>query len=212
MMGFYAIINMPLADAQAIRFSSSLFLVPLAVIFLNEKVGPRRSLATLIGFFGVIIMVKPTGEYSLASFSALGAAFAFAFAAILVKIVSKYDKPITLMFYSNVISVPIMIIPAALYWINPNMEQLILLLIMAICASIAHNFFIRAYAIGEASVIAPIDYVRLLMGASIDFLIFGIIFGINTLLGSLIIIATTLYILRREAKIKPSSASKVDEI
>ena len=50
MMGFYAIINMPLADAQAIRFSSSLFLVPLAVIFLNEKVGPRRSVATLIGF------------------------------------------------------------------------------------------------------------------------------------------------------------------
>ena len=212
MMGFYAIINMPLADAQAIRFSSSLFLVPLAVIFLNEKVGPRRTLATLIGFFGVIIMVKPTGEYNLASFSALGAAFAFAFAAILVKIVSKYDKPITLMFYSNVISVPIMIIPAALYWVNPNMEQLILILIMAICASIAHNFFIRAYAIGEASVIAPIDYVRLLMGASIDFLIFGIIFGINTLLGSLIIIATTLYILRREAKIKPSSTSKVDEI
>ena len=51
---------MPLADAQAIRFSSSLFVVPLAAIFLNEKVGLKRTLATLIGFLGVIIMLNPT--------------------------------------------------------------------------------------------------------------------------------------------------------
>ena len=161
-MGFYAIVNMPLADAQAIRFSSSLFVVPLAAIFLHEKVGLKRTLATLFGFLGVIVMLNPTGDYNIASLSALGAAFAFAIAAIFVKVVSKYDEPVTLMFYSNIVSIPIMIIPALLFWITPNFEQLGLILLMAICASIAHNFFIRAYAIGEASVIAPIDYVRLL--------------------------------------------------
>ena len=105
MMGFYAIVNLPLADAQAIRFSSSLFLVPLAAIFLKEKIGVRRTLATLVGFACVLVMLDPGGDYNFASFMALGAAFAFAFAAILVNIVSKYDEPVTLMFYSNIINI-----------------------------------------------------------------------------------------------------------
>jgi drug/metabolite transporter (DMT)-like permease len=212
MMGFYAIVNMPLADAQAIRFSSSLFVVPLAAIFLNEKVGLKRTIAALIGFLGVIIMLNPSGNYNVAAISALGAAIAFAGAAIFVKVVSKYDQPITLMFYSNVVSIPIMIIPAILVWVTPNFDQLVLILLMAICASIAHNFFIRAYAIGEASVIAPIDYVRLLASAAVDFLIFGIIFGINTLIGSSIIILSTLYIVRREAKIQKSKKQEFEQI
>ena len=212
MLGFYAIVNMPLADAQAIRFSSSLFVVPLAAIFLNEKVGFKRTLATLIGFLGVIVMLNPTGDYNIASLSALGAAFVFAVAAILVKIVSKYDQPITLMFYSNIVSIPIMIIPALLFWVTPNLEQLGLIILMAICASIAHNFFIRAYAIGEASVIAPIDYVRLLASAAVDFLVFGIVFGINTLIGSSIIILCTLYIVRREAKIYKDQKKEFEQI
>ncbi len=212
MMGFYAIVNLPLADAQAIRFSSSLFLVPLAAIFLKEKIGFRRTLAALVGFTGVLIMLDPGGDYSFASFMALGAAIAFAFAAILVNIVSKYDEPVTLMFYSNIISVLIMIIPALMFWVTPNFDQFILIFIMAICASIAHNFFIRAYAVGEASVIAPIDYIRLLFSAVVDFLIFGIIFGLNTLIGSAIIILTSLYILRREAKVKKDKEPNLEEI
>ena len=146
---------MPLADAQAIRFSSSLFVVPLAAIFLNEKVGLKENLGNFNWFFGVIIMLNPTGDYNVASLSALGAAFAFAIAAIFVKVVSKYDEPVTLMFYSNIVSIPIMIIPALIVLDYSKLEQLGLILLMAICASIAHNFFIRAYAIGEASVIAP---------------------------------------------------------
>ena len=212
MMGFYAIVNLPLADAQAIRFSSSLFLVPLAAIFLKEKIGLRRTLAALVGFTGVLIMLDPGGDYNFASFMALGAAIAFAFAAILVNIVSKYDEPVTLMFYSNIISVLIMIIPALMFWVTPNFDQLMLIFIMAICASIAHNFFIRAYAVGEASVIAPIDYIRLLFSAAVDFLIFGIIFGLNTLIGSAIIILTSLYILRREAKVKKDKEPNLEEI
>ena len=212
MMGFYAIVNLPLADAQAIRFSSSLFLVPLAAIFLKERIGLRRTIAALVGFTGVLIMLDPAGDYNFASLMALGAAIAFAFAAILVNIVSKYDEPVTLMFYSNIISVLIMIIPASIFWVTPNFDQLILIFIMAICASIAHNFFIRAYAIGEASVIAPIDYIRLLFSAAVDFLIFGIIFGLNTLIGSAIIILTSLYILRREAKVKKDKEPNLEEI
>ena len=122
------IVNLPLADAQAIRFSSSLFLVPLAAIFLKEKIGIRRSLAAVVGFTGILIMLNPSADYNFASFMALGAAIAFAFAAILVNIVSKYDKPVTLMFYSNIVSVLIMIIPALIFWETPDFQQLILIL------------------------------------------------------------------------------------
>ena len=93
-----------------------------------------------------------------------------------------------------------------------GMLSFVVIAAMAICASIAHNFFIRAYAIGEASVIAPIDYVRLLASAAVDFLIFGIIFGLNTLIGSSIIILSTLYIVRREAKIQKNKKQEFEQI
>ena len=208
----------------------SIILIPIIEIYLFIKVGSQ------IGAFKTILLIfttaiigvyyaKHEGLNTLKSALSQmvkndipvyeiisGAAIAFALAAILVNIVSKYDEPVTLMFYSNIISVLIMIIPALMFWVTPNFDQLILIFIMAICASIAHNFFIRAYAVGEASVIAPIDYIRLLFSAAVDFLIFGIIFGLNTLIGSAIIILTSLYILRREAKVKKDKEPNLEEI
>ena len=86
MMGFYAIVNLPLADAQAIRFSSSFFLVPLAAIFLKEKIGLRRTLAALVGFTGVLIMLDPGGDYNFAFFHGFGCSNCFC----LCGYISKY--------------------------------------------------------------------------------------------------------------------------
>jgi drug/metabolite transporter (DMT)-like permease len=210
-LSFYAIINMPLADALAIRFSSALFVVPLAAVFLKENMQINKILASAVGFFGVLIMLNPGGNIPPAGLAALGAAIAFALATILVSIVARYDKPITMMFYSNIVAVILLIGPAVMVWRAPNLEQFSLLICMAISASIAHNLFIRAFAIAEASVIAPIDYLRLLLGAAIDYFIFGVVLGSNTLMGSMLIVVAAYFILRAgraEHAQKPPAQSK----
>ena len=210
-LSFYAIINMPLADALAIRFSSALFVVPLAAVFLKENMRINKTLATAVGFFGVLIMLNPAGNISPAGLAALGAAIAFALATILVSIVAKHDEPITMMFYSNIVAVLLLIGPALMVWRSPNLDQFSLLICMAIFASIAHHLFIRAFAIAEASVIAPIDYLRLLLAAAIDYFIFGVVLGSNTFIGSMLIVVAAYFILRAgsaEDEQKPSAKRK----
>ena len=206
-LGFYAIVALPLADAQAISFSRNLFLVPLAAFILSEAVGPRRAIAACVGFVGVLIMLRPNmgaGDagmlLSLGAAAALGHAFLVALATVLVNIASRYDGSVTLMFYTNTVSVTLIAIPTFFVWQTPNMSELMMLVAMGILATASHNCFIRAFALGEASVIAPVDYARLIFAALAGFVVFSTVPDIYTITGALIIVASSFYILRREAQ------------
>jgi drug/metabolite transporter (DMT)-like permease len=206
-LGFYAIVALPLADAQAISFSRNLFLVPLAAFILSEAVGPRRAIAACVGFVGVLIMLRPNmgaGDagmlLSLGAAAALGHAFLVALATVLVNIASRHDGSVTLMFYTNTVSVTLIAIPTFFVWQTPNMSELMMLVAMGILATASHNCFIRAFAIGEASVIAPVDYARLIFAALAGFVVFSTVPDIYTITGALIIVASSFYILRREAQ------------
>jgi len=205
-LGFYAIVALPLAEAQAISFSRNLFLVPLAAFILSEAVGPRRAIAACVGFVGVLIMLRPHmggGEagmlLSLGAAAALGHAFLVALATVLVNIASRYDGSVTLMFYTNTVSVTLIAIPTFFVWQTPNMQEFLMLVAMGILATASHNCFIRAFAMGEASVIAPVDYSRLIFAALAGFVVFSTVPDIYTIVGALIIVASSFYILRREA-------------
>jgi drug/metabolite transporter (DMT)-like permease len=206
-LGFYAIVALPLADAQAISFSRNLFLVPLAAFILSEAVGPRRAIAACVGFVGVLIMLRPNmgaGDagmlLSLGAAAALGHAFLVALATVLVNIASRHDGSVTLMFYTNTVSVTLIAIPTFFVWQTPNMSELMMLVAMGILATASHNCFIRAFALGEASVIAPVDYARLIFAALAGFVVFSTVPDIYTITGALIIVASSFYILRREAQ------------
>jgi drug/metabolite transporter (DMT)-like permease len=205
-LGFYAIVALPLAEAQAISFSRNLFLVPLAAIILSEAVGLRRALAAGVGFIGVLIMLRPgmdVGSLGLAlsigALAALGHAFLVALATILVSIASRYDGPVTLMFYTNTVSIALISIPTFFVWQTPTLTEAWMLLAMGLLATVSHNCFIRAFALGEASVIAPVDYSRLVFAAIAGWLIFATVPDAYTILGALIIVGSSFYILRREA-------------
>ncbi len=210
--GFYALIHMPLADANAITFARALFVVPLAVIFLSETVGTRRSVATVIGFLGVLIMLRPTGTIEPAALAAVSQAMLVAGAIICVKILSRTDPTVTLLFYSSIIGLLITAIPAAIVWQAPTMEEYLLLLAMGAFGVAAHNCFIRGYAVGEASAMAPFDYTRLLFAAIAGFIVFSEVPDEWTIVGAAIIVGSTLYIARREAQLgrKPTPADPVD--
>lgn len=207
-LGFYAIVALPLADAQAISFSRNLFLVPLAAFVLSEVVGLRRALAAAVGFVGVLIMLRPgvdmgagdAGLYlSAGAAAALGHAFLVALATVLVNIASRYDGPVTLMFYTNIVTVSLIAIPTFFVWQTPTMNEFLMLIAMGVLATASHNCFIRAFAIGEASAIAPVDYSRLIFAALAGWLVFSTVPDRFTIIGALIIVASSFYIVRREA-------------
>ena len=207
-LGFYAIVALPLAEAQAISFSRNLFLVPLAAFILSEVVGLRRAVAAAIGFVGVIIMLRPgMGENSLGlvlsigAMAALGHAFLVALATVLVNIASRHDGPLTLMFYTNTVSITLIAIPTYFVWQTPSLVELFMLIAMGLLATISHNCFIRAFALGEASAIAPVDYSRLVFAALAGWLVFGSVPDFYTIIGAAIIVGSSFYIVRREAQL-----------
>lgn len=197
--GFYAMIHLPLANALAYNFTKALFVVPLAFLMLGERPGPRRVAAVAVGFIGVLIMLRPTVTPDPAALVALAGALLVALATMLVKIVHR-DAPVTLMFYTGVVGACVAAVPAFLVWQTPTPAELALLLAMGAAGAGAHNCFIRGYREGEASAIVPFDYARLVFAGVAGFAVFGDVPDLLTVAGALVIVATTLYIARREAR------------
>lgn len=199
--GFYAITHLPLADAQSLSFARALFLVPLAALLIGEAVGMRRIVATLVGFCGVVIMLRPTGTVEPAAIVALTGAVFVALAIILVKIASRHDKPVTLMFYTGFVGVFVTAIPAFLAWVPPTWVELALLGLMGATGAAAHNCFIRGYAAGDATAVAPFEYSVLIFAAIGGFFVFGDVPDLWTGVGAAVIVGSSLYIVRREAQL-----------
>jgi len=197
----YAFVKLPLADAQAIQFAQALFMVPLAIVFLREVPGWRRIAAVIVGFVGVLIMLRPSSGFEPAAFVALFGALLIAGAAILVKLVSDKDGPLTMMLFSGVFGCAMTIVPTVLNWIDPTTYEWLMLVGIGVVGAGAHNCFLRAYRVGEATAMAPIDYTRLLFAGVAGYLFFGTVPDIYTIAGAVIIAGTSFYIARREALI-----------
>lgn len=203
----YAFVNLPLADAQAIQFAQALFMVPLAIVFLGEVPGWRRISAVIVGFLGVLVMLRPSGGFEPAAFVALFGALLIAGAAIMVKLVSDKDGPLTMMLFSGVFGCAMTIVPMVLNWVHPTPYEWVMLVSMGVVGAGAHNCFLRAYRVGEATAMAPIDYTRLLFAGVAGFLFFGTVPDIYTIVGAVIIASTSFYIARREAAVARAKAA-----
>lgn len=208
MCGFYAVTRLPLADATAITFTKPLFLVLLAAPFLGETVGPRRWAAVAIGFAGAVIMVRPGGAgIDGAALVALGGALLVAIVTVVIKKLSETERPVTILFYFGITSTAVAAIPAAAVWRAPTLAELALLLTIGALGATAQTCTIRAYRVGEASAITPFDYARLLFAGLLGMVFFAEFPDAWTLLGAGIIVASSFYIARREARRRAGGAA-----
>ncbi|MFT6557822.1 DMT family transporter [Sneathiella sp.] len=208
---FYAVTHLPLADAVALTFTRPLFLILLAVLFLGEIIRWRRWLATGVGFLGVLVMVQADGEFSHASFVALFGAFMVALVSVFLKKLSRTEDPITMMFYFGVIGASIAFIPALFVWQTPTWQQLAILGGGALFGSGANYCAIRAFSVAEATAVAPFDYMRLVFSGLFGFLVFSEIPTLWMLTGASIIVASSLYIVRREAGLKKAQKQPIEQ-
>ncbi len=197
--GFYAVIHMPLADAMAIGFAKSFFVTIFAIVFLKEVVGPRRWFAVAAGFVGVLIMIRPgtEGFDPISGYALVGAAGA-GLVMVIIRKLSQTDRPITTLSYQAFLVAICVAIPAYLNWITPTLWEWVLLVGIGLISYVAQMLNIYAYGWGEASVLASLDYIRLLYATFFGWLLFHNIPGPYTLVGAAIVIAASLYTVHRE--------------
>jgi drug/metabolite transporter (DMT)-like permease len=203
---FYALTHLPLATVTAITFACPLFVIIIAVLFLGETIRWRRWTATLAGFAGVLVMVRPgavPAGLELAMAAALAHAIFVAASTTQVKAMPGQEKDVTLLFSFGAISTVVLAVPCWLVWQDPTAREWGLLLLVGLIGVGAQAAVIRAYRIGaDASLVAPFDYARLLVAAAFGFSLFGEVPDVWTGIGASIIVGSTLYIAHRERVVK----------
>jgi drug/metabolite transporter (DMT)-like permease len=205
---YYAIARIPLASYTALSFTKPLFSTILAVIVLHEIVRWRRWSATAVGFIGVLVMVRPGAEtFNAAALFALMDSLSIAFLVTLVKRLPPGETPLGMMFYFGVFSTIAALPPALFVWQWPTTSEWALLVVIGILGALSQSFWIRAYRAGEASLVAPFDYLRLLFAGIAGYLAFAESIDIWTVLGAAIIVISTVYIARREGRVARAAAT-----
>lgn len=201
-LGFYALAHLPLAVVTTYGFTTPLFVIVLSVLLLGESVRARRWTATAVGFLGVLVMARPGAEaFSLDVLAALGSAFCIALGVTLVKRFPPGESYAVMLFYFCVASLVVAIVPALQSWRDPTLAEWLLLAAVGVVGVAGHALILMAYRVGEASFIAPFDYSKLLFATVIGVLVFAEVPDLWTLAGATIIVASTLYIARREAQL-----------
>ncbi len=196
--GFTAVVHLPLAEVASISFGRTLFATLLAIVVLKETVGIRRWTGTLIGFAGVLIVVRPDSDnFNIYALMAITSAFFVASNMIILRKITQIDPPSTIMSYQAILITLVMAGPAYYYWQTPNLDELLIIVLAGTLMSITQYLTIQAFKAGEAAAIAPMEYVRLLFATALGVYFFDEVPTLWTLAGALVIIGSTFYTMHR---------------
>lgn len=205
---FMCLSMMPVGDATAISFVTVLFVTMGAALVLGEKVGIRRWSAIAIGFVGTLIIVRPgSGIFGPGVLVALASTVFWAASILCVKVLSRTDSSVTMVFSANLYFTVFSFIPALFVWTWPTVEQFAWMLAIGILAMLGHLCMATALRATDATVVAPVDYLRLLWAAGIGYLVFGEFPDLWTWVGGTVIFLSTVYITYRESR-RGRAASK----
>ena len=196
----YALQTLPLSTAYAIFFVAPLLITALSVPLLRERVGPRRWTAIAVGLVGVLVLLRPTGEgmLSLASLAVLLAALMYAISAISVRVLARTDSTQSMMVWlltMMALGAGALAIPG---WVDIRASDGWIILGVGIAGAFGQYAITEAFRRGEASLIAPLEYTALVWGVLLDATLWGVLPDGITWLGAGIIVASGLYLLRRE--------------
>ncbi len=198
-LGFYSLQILPLATVTALFFTTPLFVTALSIPMLKEKVGIRRISASILGFFGALVVIGYLPEpMSIKWLTPIFASIAFSLTLITGKQLSRTDSAGTIVLYFSVIlglgSLP----PALLVWESPDFREWTILTLVAAMSSLRNYMDVRGYALGDAQFVAPFLYTRMIFMVIAGYFLFSEVPTLSALGGASVIILSTLYILQRE--------------
>ena len=196
---YYSISVIPLAQVVALSYAAPLFAALGAVVVLGEKLRARRITAILIGFAGVLIVLRPGIEtFSLGIGAALVGALAMAGIILAIKNLVDTERPATIVFYANSLTTPTALALAIWFWRWPAGADWIWLILIGALSTLAQILMNRAFALADASVILPYDFMRLLFATGLGVALFGERIDMLSILGAAIILSATVYVARRD--------------
>ncbi|WP_210320178.1 DMT family transporter [Pseudaminobacter soli (ex Zhang et al. 2022)] len=201
---FAALMTLQLAQTAAIFFAVPILVTALAGPLLGEWAGWRRWLAALAGFCGVLVITRPgVGEFGIGHLFALCATLSTCFYVILTRRMSAKETPESLVFYSA-LAPTVLLLPVVPFTASapPGFLHLVLLVIIAACGGIGHWFLIKAYSIASTISLAPYPYLQMVWMIAAGYLVFGQLPDGWTLGGAAIIVASGLYIVHREHRLR----------
>lgn len=205
---FWALGHLPLAQAVSLSYSTPLFVTIAAVLWLGETVRVRRWAAVVVGFIGVLVIVRPgTAGFTAGSLVAVAAAVLSSLVAIQIKQLTRVDSADTVVLYTYVFWVPLSLVPAVFVWVWPTGTAWLWLLATGVLGTIGQLLWTRALRLAEVSALTPISFLQLPLVTLFGWLLFNESVDRWTIIGAGIILAANAYIAHREAVLSRRAAS-----
>jgi drug/metabolite transporter (DMT)-like permease len=201
---FAALRYLQLDEAIALIFSTPFFVAALSGPMLGEWVRWRRWSAIAVGFLGVVVVARPgAASFHPAALLSLSAALCYALYSISTRILARTDSNETTLFYSNLVGALALLPVVPLVWTTPS-DPLVIALMAATGAigSFGHYLLIAAHRLAPAAVLSPFIYSEIVLVTALGFLVFGDVPNRYTLTGAAIVVASGLYLLHRERKVR----------
>ena len=195
----YSIAMLPLAMVFAIEFTMPVWSAVLAVLLMGERLNHGRVVMLALGLAGILIILKPGVEaVPPAAIVMLIGSFAYAATMISTKQLAKADSALAVLFYMSLIQVPLALVPALQQWVTPAPADLPWVLAVGVTGLSAHLCLTRSLRIADATLVIPIDFLRLPLIAVVGMMFYGEPLQASILIGAAVIFAGTYYSIRRE--------------
>lgn len=206
---FWAIGHLPISQAISLSYSTPLFVTIAAVLWLGETVRMRRWAAVIIGFIGVLIIVRPgSTSFTPGTLVAVGAAVLSSLVAIQIKQLTRIDSADTVVFYTYVFWVPLSLVPALFVWVWPTGLAWVWLVATGVLGTLGQLLWTRALRLGEVSALTPISFMQLPLVSLLGWLLFNETLDRWTVIGAGIILGANAYIAHREATLARRAKSQ----
>jgi drug/metabolite transporter (DMT)-like permease len=200
---YWSYARLPLGEATALMFTMPLFLILLAHFVEHERVGWRRATATLIGFLGVLFVVKPGfGEFRPGLLVPLFMGFTDAVTVIFIKRLTRTETLLTIMFYMSAITFTISLVPAYLVWVEPSIEAVGVILLISVLTIATQLCYVSAFRAADMTAVAPVNYIQIPLAGLIGYVAFTELPDDGAVFGAAVIVGSTFYIARREARLR----------
>ena len=202
---FYAFKVMPLADAYAIAFAAPLVMTALSMPILGEAVGMRRWAAVVVGFLGVVVMLRPgtagIGEMlNIGTIAAIAGTVLFALVVLLTRKLSRVDTNAGIIFHAGLVGVLGSTALLPLDFIMPGIDGFLLLALVGLLGGVGVIAFTEALCHAPVAILAPFDYTAMIWAVAFGYVIWADLPDGWTLTGTAIVIASGLYVLHRETR------------
>ncbi len=194
----------PLAQVFALEFTIPIWVAIMAVLFLKEQMTVGKIVATIFGFAGVLVVLRPgMVAIEIGSIAVLAASVGFAIAFVTGKSLAKDNSPLTILFWLFAMQWPISAIGGITVWVTPEWADVPWILWIGVTALTAHYSMVRALALADVTLILPIDFLRMPLIAIIGFFLYAEPFSIWIFLGAVLIFAGNYYNIHRERQLMP---------